>query len=640
MRNAATRAHGTIVRSLLIRLALIFSIMAVATGVVPHDPVAFASATTPCRTDAAVVTCTFVYNGGKSGSNGSVQTFVVPKAVTDVTVEAWGAQGGDTSGALGGPGGLSRGSLPVSPGSSLQLRVGGTPTGASGGYNGGGTAGVPGSGYTSAAGGGATDVRMGGGALADRVIVAGGGGGSAYSTSVQMAQGQENGGLALGGAGGGSAGSVSTACEGSPWQSCGGGATSAAGGAAGATTGSPCGSDGVLGTGGSGCGGGGGGGYYGGGSGGYFSGTCCGLTAEMTMDGPGGGGSGFVTTSATDVAMQPGLEFGNGMVRISYAAPRIRHGLTWSPPTPIDTTGASVTGISCTSSTFCVAVDSGGNAAVYSGAWSSFSAVAGSGNDFTSVSCASPTLCVAVGTAPVNSHFDQDLAVVYDGNTWSPNESVSVSASEILTSVSCAPGTTFCEAVGWTAAGGPGDQMIVETYENQNWNAMGGDIGYGTEGDKFLTVSCASAKYCVAGGIVQDRSDIGDFLSIADHGKTGGGQITNVEVDGIQGAIDASSCGGTSCVAAGDGDLTFSVKGTTWSGPHDPDGSATINALSCSGNSVCVGVDNNGDAITDFSGTWTAPVPIDAKPLTALSCPTKEFCAAVDSAGDVVFGSG
>src|SRR4051794_5803823 len=79
------------------------------------------SASTPAW--SAPVATTFNYTG-------TVQTYSVPGDVTFVVVEAWGAQGG---GPVGGRGGHAKATIAVSPGETLNVRVGG-----SNGFNGGG----------------------------------------------------------------------------------------------------------------------------------------------------------------------------------------------------------------------------------------------------------------------------------------------------------------------------------------------------------------------------------------------------------------------------------------------------------------------------------------------------------------------
>ena len=270
-------------------------------------------------TGTMTITCTYSYNG-TDGTDGSAQTFDVPSNVTSVTIDAWGAQGGtDTTGfgTAGGLGGYASGTISVTPSTTLDVYVGGTPAQAltipsGGGYNGGG------SGWTG--GGGASDVRTGSD-LADRVVVAGGGGG-AGSTD--------------GGDAGGASGAAPPGCTGT---SCPTGAGSSAGGSAGGSLGctgeatlasdSPA-TAGGLGTGGAGeemlcsiagvpryqsAGSGGGAGYYGGGGGGTGFATY--LASEQQPAG-GGGGSGYVSPLASDPENEAGVNSGNGQVTISY----------------------------------------------------------------------------------------------------------------------------------------------------------------------------------------------------------------------------------------------------------------------------------------------------------------------------------
>jgi hypothetical protein len=114
---------------------------------------------------------------------GTEQKFVVPAAVTRLTVVARGGSGGGSevgSPSDNFPGLPGRVSAVIRPhaGDKLYVFVGGKGS-QSGGFNGGGSGGA--NGYedgTGYAGGGASDVRMGGDTLKDRIIVAAGGGGA------------------------------------------------------------------------------------------------------------------------------------------------------------------------------------------------------------------------------------------------------------------------------------------------------------------------------------------------------------------------------------------------------------------------------------------------------------------------------
>lgn len=103
---------------------------------------------------------------------GRAQDFKVPAGVTQITVLALGAHGAGSPAAYGG---RVHAVIPVTPGETLLVFVGGDASGTGGGFNGGGNGGDEGS-YAGTGGGGASDVREGGRELSDRVLVAGGGG--------------------------------------------------------------------------------------------------------------------------------------------------------------------------------------------------------------------------------------------------------------------------------------------------------------------------------------------------------------------------------------------------------------------------------------------------------------------------------
>ena len=245
---------------------------------------------------------------------GQAQEFEVPEHVCSVTIDAFGAQGGNPSTSGGGSqpglGGQATAEIDTTPGKTLTVLVGGTGGDASGGvggtagFNGGGAGGTAGS-NGGGGGGGASEVRRG----AQRLVVAGGGaGGGGFGDT----------GEGLGGDGGGTTGGGGTGNLGNPPDATGGGGgTQGAGGGAGqnsdttttATPGGP--GSGGAGAGASpynGGGGGGGGGLFGGGGGGA-------VEPGQGAAGGGGGGSGFTPDGS---GMTNGVREGDGEVTISY----------------------------------------------------------------------------------------------------------------------------------------------------------------------------------------------------------------------------------------------------------------------------------------------------------------------------------
>lgn len=248
---------------------------------------------------------------------GSAQSFVAPSQVTSIHVVLVGAPGGagrcggcSASDAAAGSGARVSADLPVSPGDSLIVMVGGvghsgsilTAPAFNGGARGGGEGGPEAS--SGGGGGGASDIRTISpampGTLGSRLVVAGGGGGGGggSDSGTGGSAGITGGTAATGGAAGGGAG------------------TSTGGGTGGAST-TPFalnGSDGSAGNGGIGGdgtqqgrvgGGGGAGGYFGGGGGAGGAGGPSGA-------GGGGGGSSYTgvgsnATVANDATGTPSI---------------------------------------------------------------------------------------------------------------------------------------------------------------------------------------------------------------------------------------------------------------------------------------------------------------------------------------------
>lgn len=276
----------------------------------------------PSCTGTSTVTCTF-------SSTGASESFTVPAAVTQVSVDAFGAEGGHSQdGTNGGKGGEATATFAVTPGEVLQVNVGGQPaTGnpASGGFNGGGPSGTgtPAAGITPNAGGGgggASDVRQGGTALANRVVVAGGGGGGGGST-----------GSCTGGTGGGTNGGDGSSCNSGDQ---GHGGTPIGGGQAGNCGFCTAGSAGQGGTGDTGPGFGGGGG----GGGNFGGGGAAGSRSQPSDGGGGGGGSGLTPSGA---GMTNGVRTGNGLITITYTPGSPQLSATALNATTVQVTGSN-----------------------------------------------------------------------------------------------------------------------------------------------------------------------------------------------------------------------------------------------------------------------------------------------------------
>jgi hypothetical protein len=233
---------------------------------------------------------------------GAVQQWVVPVGVTQVFIDVFGAQGGNsmTSTGRGGLGGKVRAILPVTPGETLLLMVGGQPTSRTAVYGNGGNAGTNTSNVNNEnmAGGGMSAVFRTSFDMTNALLVAGAGGGAAL--------------LKNGGIGGGATGGNHDLRSGY-------GGTQTAGGASGEvldlqSVSPTSGQSGQGGNGGSttvsthSTGGGGGAGYFGGGGG----------VAGGAGYGSGGGGSSWALPSLTKIATMSNFNSGHGKIIIYY----------------------------------------------------------------------------------------------------------------------------------------------------------------------------------------------------------------------------------------------------------------------------------------------------------------------------------
>ncbi len=242
---------------------------------------------------------------------GAIQTWTVPEGVTQIYVDAAGAQGGSGGTNIGGKGGKVSGILTVSPGDVLQITVGGQSTSNIAVYGFGGNGGISITfGTIARAGGGLSAISTAAPVTqANAFLIAGGGGGTPTS------------GFAGNGGAGGGLNGISAASSYNGILTKGGGATQLAGGVAGTpfdanstnpTAGSPIngGAGGIV-TGGSASwngGGGGGGGYFGGGGG----------AGGGNAQGSGGGGSSWTHASCQQVSNISNFNSGHGRVVIYY----------------------------------------------------------------------------------------------------------------------------------------------------------------------------------------------------------------------------------------------------------------------------------------------------------------------------------
>ncbi len=325
------------------------------------------------------------------------------------------------------------------------------------------------------------------------------------------------------------------------------------------------------------------------------------------------------------------------------------NGTAWTMqpfPVPANSSGVVLTGVSCTSPSFCEAVggyfdDTVGDNVTLAATWDGTSwnlqttPNPGGFNfeQFNAVSCASPTFCEAWASGNAGAP-GVTIAEQWNGSSW---QMQTVPSTAMVNSVSCAS-ATFCEAVG----SGPAYAWDGSAWTSQTIPAP---AGTGTLGG----VSCTSRAFCEAIG---ENNINGNVVGVAAvwNGSAWNAQATPNPAKSTFLQLTAVSCvSAKSCEAGGYFEVQVTANdqkalaeawnGSTWQLQHAvaPPGatSNSLGAVSCVSASFCEAVGTHPDSagnqvslIEMWNGqSWR----IQASPLVAVSvsCVSANFCEAV-----------
>ena len=248
--------------------------------------------------------------------------------------------------------------------------------------------------------------------------------------------------------------------------------------------------------------------------------------------------------------------------------------------------------MSCTSATFCFAagnyVDSGGSAQTLTEKWNgtawslvtSPNSSSTQANVLSGVSCTSSTVCIAVGDYVSAAGHAQTLTEKWNGSTWtrvtSPNDSTT--RANVLTGVSCTS-ASFCFAAGDAVNAGGHAQTLTEKWNGSAWSVVASSNTSTTQANVIAGVSCTSATFCFADG---------DYINSGGHTQTltekwngtAWSVVTSPNSSTQADALTGVSCTSSSvCSAVGDyasstgtsQTLTDKWNGGTWSTVASPD---------------------------------------------------------------------
>jgi hypothetical protein len=252
-----------------------------------------------------------------------------------------------------------------------------------------------------------------------------------------------------------------------------------------------------------------------------------------------------------------------------------------------------------------------------------------------------------LGTMVATTSFGVGPFAAASGLTWStvasPNQGTS---TNYLNGVAC-PSSTFCEAVGVAAAPG-----LIETWNGTSWSIPPLPT---PDGSPYLEgIACTAVSACTAVGFYINASSSqvplieswnGATWSISPSPSPSGAQ--DAVLLGVS-CITSSYCTavGHSFNGATDQTLVENWNGTAWSITPSPSpsstGAVTLNSVSCTSTSFCVGAgyyvlssSSEATLIETWDGTaWSItpspnPSSTGTVQLLGVSCTSSTFCVAV-----------
>ena len=316
--------------------------------------------------------------------------------------------------------------------------------------------------------------------------------------------------------------------------------------------------------------------------------------------------------------------------------------------------------VSCSSATECVAVGSGfggapGTQLALAERWNgtswtvqpTHSPRAAVSSSLSGVSCPSSSMCVAVGSWTTSTGHTFVLSERWNGVSWavqaipSPRERTNPS----LSGVSCASAKA-CMAVGRYTNSSGQTVPLAERWNGTNWALQSPAAPIGAS---LFGVSCTSPNACIAVGY-------GPASGVAErwNGTTWVLQTTPGLGDMAAGGFDSVSCASvTACTATGSVDLGGGVPvqlAERWNGriwvvqaPPNPGAFVDMAGVSCPSRTDCtaVGYDFNfntsmqeGFAMQWNGSSWTlqttpSPSGTSGTALLGVSCTSANACTAV-----------
>jgi hypothetical protein len=303
-------------------------------------------------------------------------------------------------------------------------------------------------------------------------------------------------------------------------------------------------------------------------------------------------------------------------------------GLTWIYGDAGDPND-SVTGLSCVSDNFCIAVDYDGFALSVTEtlATSSLktnaltSQVFDQPNNVTTSSCGNATSCLA-GDAAGNIYL-------YNGTSWTLQQKLIAGVPFGVKAISCNESSNQLDCI------------ILDNNGDQYWY-FNGTTSQPINGSVTTTTvaaaSCSAAPYC----LVVDQNFVADhFTSLNSYSAA---TLPSSDVAGASPVAASCVADLSRCVVIdSDGYAYISVAGGAWTKTSrfvgDP-ANETASAISCPTANFCAAADDFGNAYFLNGTTWSKAHFVGGAGFRAISCSSSYRCVAVDSGGDAFLYDG
>ena len=313
--------------------------------------------------------------------------------------------------------------------------------------------------------------------------------------------------------------------------------------------------------------------------------------------------------------------------------------------------------VSCTAASACTATGTGMAERWNGSGWALQTIAEPKGNtnaSLTGVSCTDNTRCMAVGSFFDKEAVQQMVTEQWDGTKWtvsSPPLST-VADSTGLSDVSCTFGTA-CTAVGFYHDPVDGNRALAENW-SLRWQLQAPQIPVGAIASDLQTVSCPFVNFCAAVGGDEQTGSVFDAVVETWNGKN---WVIGTTPNASNSNLSGVSCNGAkACTAVGDAvgagstlvSLAERYNGTGWTVQSTPNPAGAVHSflisVSCASAKTCTAVGfwtDSGGNQTPFAEQWngtnwalqTTPAPAGAQfaQLNGVSCTSSTSCEAVGS---------